>query len=226
MNLFNIFGSGGSRRKGKLSPEAESSLMLIISRAKDINDVQSEFSALYDNISSKLWGKLLKKFNNIIDLEDIEDAYQEGWRKVLENRKSYIEGSNVYNWIYTIIKNTASDISRKDKKTLNEVEFFSKSNVNVDKDDFEEENMLHIIPSEDKNIDEEISAREVVQVIHETIEMIEDETDRAIIKMRVIEGLKFGEIAKNLDMPIATVHYKVNQTMNKIKPRIKKLLDL
>jgi RNA polymerase sigma-70 factor (ECF subfamily) len=226
MSVFKIFGSGTGKRSRALTAEDECNLMKKIKTAEDISAVDDEFGLLYDSLYRKLWGKLYKRFSTELDIDDLQDAFQEGWRKVLESRSSYMEGSNVYNWIYTILKNTAFDISRKEKKFLNEVEFFEKKNVKNENDGNDDEGMFSILSTDEKNIEDEIDEREVIQIIYDVINGIEDATDREMLKKRVYEGAKFNEIAEEFDIPVATVHYRINQTMNKIKPKLKKLLEL
>ncbi len=222
MSVFNIFKSN-NKNKQQLSVDEEKNLMLIIKNAESVTSVEKEFNLLYNSLVNKLWGKLLKKFNSQLDFDELQDAFQEGWRKVLENRSSYIEGYNVYNWIYTILKNTAFDMSRKDKKTYNEFEISNKSFVNGSEDD-ENLNFIDLINSDEKSILENIEEREILKIVYEAIESIEDELDKTLFKMRIIENKNFSVISKEMDLPIATIHYRVNQTLKKLQTKLKKII--
>lgn len=222
MSVFNLF-KGSKRFKNQLTAEDEKNLMLKIRNADSVSVVESEFNQLYNSLVNKLWGKLLKKFNNQLDFDELQDAFQEGWRKVLENRKSYMEGYNVYNWIYTILKNTAFDMARKDKKIYNEFEISNMSFVNSNEDD-ENLNFIDLIDSDEKSILDNIEEREILKIINDTIESIEDELDKTLFKMRIIENKNFSVISKEMDLPIATIHYRVNQTLKKLQHKLKKLI--
>lgn len=222
MNLFRLFGSGPA--KG-LSAEEEKQLMAEIKKADSITHAERQFSKLYDSMSGKLWNVLVRKFNNNLDVEDLRDSFQEGWRKVLEHRKDYIEGSNVYNWIYTIIKNTTFDFSRKDKKFLNEFEILEKSNVNDGNDENDDKGLFSLLANDEPTIEDEIEAKEIIEIIHEAINSLENEDERILIQRRILDEQKFSDIAEDLGIPIATVHYRTSQAMAKLRVRLEKLLN-
>ncbi len=225
MSVFNIFRND-KRFKKQLSAQEESALMMKIKNADSVQSVENDFNQLYSSLVNKLWGKLLNKFHSQLDFDELQDAFQEGWRKVLENRKGFIEGNNVYNWIYTIIKNTAFDMTRKDKKILNEFEISNKLFVYRKNEDNEDENMIDMIGSEEKSVVEEIEEREIIKIINDAIESIEDETDKKLLKMRIIENKNFSVISKEINVPIATIHYRVNQTLKKLKNKLEKFIEI
>jgi RNA polymerase sigma-70 factor (ECF subfamily) len=208
-----------------LTPAEEQECMLKIQSASEIQLVEKDFNQLYDSLSKKLWGKLSKKFIPPFDVEDLKDVFQEGWRKVIENRKYYKDGYNVYNWIYTIIKNTALDFSKKDSFFIKEVEFFKNSNVKDNYNEETEHNKFDIIP-DDTDLIEDLHSKDIIRIINEEIEKIEDELDREIFIKRVVEGIKYNEIAKMMDMPVATVHYRINNLINEMKPRLQKIFNM
>ncbi len=221
MSVFKIFSSGG--RDASLEPKEESELMYKIKLATDIESVREEFNILYKSLSNKLWGKLFKKFVPPFDTDSLKDVYQEGWRKVLEKRSNFNEGSNVYNWIYTIQHNTAIDVLRKEKNSENKFENSPGHNVNKDKsdDDFD---IMKRLPDDNPGIEDEIDSRETVKIIFDAIEAITDETDKLLIKKRIIDGIKYGEIAEDTGIPIATVHYRIDKVLKELRPKLQKLL--
>lgn len=222
MNVFKIFGNKNT--DSSLKPKDEQDLMLKIKEANGLELVQADFNKLYDSLCNKLWGKLFKKFVPPFDVDSLMDVFQDGWRKVIEKRRNYAENYNVYNWIYTILHNTAIDVIRKDKNTENNIEKNPGKDVYRNKDGDEAPDRLERIPMEDKNIDEEISSDESVKIILDTIEGIENETDRTLVKKRIIDGLKYNEIAEDTGMKLSTIHYRIDKTMDIIRPKLKKLL--
>ena len=222
MNIFKLFGN--KNESASLTPKDEQNLMLSIRNANGLEYVQTEFNKLYDSLCNKLWGKLFKKFVPPFDVDGLKDVFQDGWRKVLEKRKNYAENNNVYNWIYTILQNTAIDAIRKEKISNNIIEKNSTSNVDKDKDENEGNDKLARAASDEKTIEEEIDSNETVQIILETIDAIEDETDRILIKKRIVDGLKYNEIAEDTNMKLSTVHYRIDKVMEILRPKLKKLL--
>jgi RNA polymerase sigma factor (sigma-70 family) len=215
---------GNKKADSSLTPKDEEFLMLKIKNAEGLTEVQREFNSLYDSLCNKLWGKLFKKFVPPFDIDGLKDVFQEGWRKVLEKRDNYAENNNVYNWIYTILNNTAIDVLRKEKISDNNIEKNPGSFVYSNKSGEEDSDKMERIPMEDKNIDEEISSEETVAIIMEAIEAIEDDTDRMLIKLRIVEGMKYNEIAQETGMKLSTVHYRVDKEMDRLRPKLKKLL--
>lgn len=222
MSVFKVFGTSG-KRKQSLEPAEESNLMLAIKNAGDINDAKKEFNQLYDSLCNKLWSKLYKKFIPPLDLDVLQDVFQEGWRKVLEKRGNFLEGSNVYNWIYTILHNTAIDLIRREKNPEAKFENFSSLSVNRD-EDREEVGILAKMQSDETSIEDEINSREVMQLISEAIESIKDETDKKLVKMRLYDDIKYNEIAKLTGIPIATIHYRIDKAMSELRGKLKKVI--
>ncbi len=222
MNVYRAFGPTG-KRKPALEPAEESSLMLAIKNAKDIENVRVEFNTLYNSLCNKLWSKLYKKFIPPLDIETLKDVFQEGWRKALEKRGNFIEGSNVYNWIYTILHNTSIDLIRREKNPEAKFENFSSLSVNRD-EDRDDVGILARMPSDETSIEDEINTKEVLALIEEAIEAIKDETDRMLVKMRLYEDAKYGDIAKQTGIPIATIHYRIDKAMGEMRTKLKKVI--
>lgn len=222
MSVYKVFGTSG-KRKQALEPADESRLMLAIKNAAEIDNARQEFKELYDSLCNKLWSKLYKKFIPPLDMETLKDVFQEGWRKALEKRANFLEGSNVYNWIYTILHNTAIDLIRREKNPEAKFENFSNLSVNKD-EDRDDVGFLARVPSDETSIEDEINSREVLSLISEAIEAIKDETDRKLVKLRLYEDIKYNEIAKLTGIPIATIHYRIEKVMSELRSKLKKVI--
>ncbi|MFP4369681.1 MAG: RNA polymerase sigma factor [Candidatus Kapaibacterium sp.] len=213
MGLFRI----GNKKAVRLSVDEQKEIMTQISAADDVSKVQELFAKLYDSMVHAHWSVLSKKYIPPLDHEELKDIFQEAWIKVLENRDRYDGKSKVYNWIYIIKKNLIIDSIRKNKKM----------DRNYNKINGEEEDYIYTPwdKNDDPMIDEEIISKETLYIILETIDKIEDVTEKSIIEMRIVRGMKYDDISNTLNIPLTTVHYKANKALDKLRERLGYLLN-
>ena len=197
----------------------ESGQALLMGELKNCDDIKlinRVFNKLYDSLSKPLWHSLSKKYIPPLSQEEMQDVFQEAWVKVVESRKNYDETKKAYNWIYTIFKNLTIDkiryVDRKKTVSLDET---------YDNDD----NPKFQLISERSEADNDIINAETLIHINNAIAALDDEIERIIIIKRIIENLKFDEISKELNIPIATVHYKLNKALTKLRNKLDYLIN-
>lgn len=150
-------------------------------------------SNIYYNTKHIVYGFSLSILKNIHEAEDI---LQEVFIKIYENADSYQANGKPLAWILTITKNLSLMKLRKKKHH----------------EDIDE---LKDVLGEDKdknNIENKI-------LIETVFKHISDE-ERNILVLHSISGFKHREIAKMLELPLATVLSKYNRAIKKIKKRM------
>ena len=124
--------------------------------------------------------------------EDAVDALQETFINIYHNIDKYESRSKPLAWIYTITKNIAYSKIRSNKKTINIEEIEFVTHHNYD----------------DKLLIETI------------LKSLSDE-ERKIVILHVVNGFKFHEIARLLDLKLSTTLSKYNRAMKKLKLLLK-----
>ncbi len=202
---------------------SELELMIRISRTNDLKELNNLFNSLYDMIFPSLWRKLSHTFKSTIGEEALKDAFQDGWKKVLLNRKNFSVDYKQFNWIYTIIRNTILDLN---KKNITESKIFIEKNLLSIVEDNEEVNYIENIKIDSIPIDEQLHLKNVYDTIVGLINSIEIEKDREILKLRLIDDKRLDEISKEVNLPLSTVNYRINKMLVLLRPKLKLLLEL
>ena len=124
--------------------------------------------------------------------DDAIDTLQETFINIYRNIDKYESKSKPLAWIYTITKNIAYTKIRSNKKTINIEEIEFVTHHNYD----------------DK-------------LLIETILKALSEEERKIVILHVVNGFKFHEIARILDLKLSTTLSKYNRAMKKLKLLLK-----
>ena len=140
--------------------------------------------------------------------EKANDLLQETFLKALTYRDKFAQNTNFKAWVYTIMRNTFINDYRRNIKTRN---MFGDSNI-----DF-----YHLYPS-GKNCLTPDSVYHAGE-IHRNIDALDDEY--RIPFTLFIEGYKYKEIAKKLDLPLGTVKSRIFFTRQKLKKSLKEYSD-
>ena len=201
-----------------------SDLMLSLKNAGDTNQIEIHFNKLYDALLKPLVNKLKKDFYSL-DSDSLKDIMQDGWLKVLKHRSRYADGNNVFNWIYTIIKNTAIDYLRKNKIYSASVGNSAGSNVNSYDRDIHAEYNVESVASEELAIINDLHSKDIARLVREAIDSIADDTEKELVKMKIYDELKYEEIAGLMEMPLSTVHYKINKACNYLRNKLSVLMN-
>ena len=203
--------------KSKLYDEEEQNkLMSKLKNATTIEEIEILFNKLYDNMTKVLWNNLAKKFMPPLSMDDMMDIFQDAWIKVIDSRYNYDSTKKAYNWIYTIFKNMIIDkIRSNDRKKTNSI------------DEKNEDNEIkYDVKSDDNDLaDSNILDNEKAYFIKKAIDSLDDKLDKDIIYMRIFQEKKFDEISKELNIPIETIHYKLNKSLNILRKKLNFLVN-
>lgn len=150
---------------------------------------------LYAHTASSVYGFALSILKNTADAEDItHDTYV----RIFAYAGSYKPRGKPLPWILEITKNLAFMALRKKKRDQpTEDELLYRMNVQTD---FSE------------TVTDELSVTQAMLTL--------GEEERQIVTLHAVTGLKHREIAKLLDIPLATVLSKYNRAIKKLKQRL------
>lgn len=138
------------------------------------------------------------------DQERANDLLQETFLKALTYREKFAHNTNFKAWIYTIMKNTFINDYRRNVKTKTT---FDSSN-----------NGFHLNFSKDKvypGPDSFYSSKE----INKSINALDD--DYRVPFTMFLNGFKYKEIAKELELPLGTVKSRIFFTRKKLEKSLK-----
>lgn len=155
------------------------------------NGDSDSFAYIYDNTYKIVFFTI---FQVLGDRSLSEDIMQDVYLKVWQSINSY-RSDNFIAWINRIAKNLAINEYHKRKRV-----------ENVDVQDYDER-----FSTEDN------SEYGLVNIARKVL----DEQSYSILIMCVVSGYKRREVSKILDIPISTVSYKLNKSLNILKDSIK-----
>jgi len=212
LGLLNNFHIRGRKKKGELSKDMQNQLMVQISKAENFEDAEELFNKLYQSIIHPLWTSLANKYSPPLSFEDMQDTCQDAWIKLLESRKEYDSKSDVYSWIYVIYKNMILDKIRQIKRVDEHI-----ADVFHNEDS---EMPINAIHSNDISIENVIIQKETADLIRDAIESIEDETEKEILKRRIIFENKVEQISLEMDIPATTVYKKLKKGVSFLRVQL------
>lgn len=146
----------------------------------------------------------------VYDEDDANDLVQETYLKAYRFFESYEPGTNAKAWLFRILKNSfINDFRKKSKQPAkvdyNEVESYYNS------DDTEA----------DATVD--LRSQTVQDMIGDEVALALNALDvdfRTIIILSDLEGFKYEEMAKILDIPIGTVRSRLHRARNLLKDKL------
>ena len=147
----------------------------------------------------KMYYKVLVLFveRHIGDRNTAKDLVQDIFLKLYENSSSFPNDFNLKSWLYCLARNAAIDYLRH-LKVMDRNKFLMA------------EGMIHI-PDIDEEIDEQVYAK-----VNLAIESLPEQC-RLIIKLNVLEGKKYQEIAEELGITINTIRTQVSRGYKKLR---------
>lgn len=128
----------------------------------------------------------------ITDRDMAEDLVQETLLKALSYRKKFRHNTSFAAWVHTIMRNTFINIYRRNTKIQ---KMFTDSTGKV----------IHIFSNYENNPspDNLYNSKQIMQHIHSL------EDDLRIPFLKFLEGLKFKEIAGEMNLPIGTLKSRI-----------------
>lgn len=158
---------------------------------------QTQFNDTLLNISNQLHRYALRLTT---DSTKADDLLQETFLKALTYRTKYTQNTNFKAWIYTIMRNTFINNYRRNVNAKNTFD-----NVHND---------FHIMISKNKVYPAPDSFCNSKQIT-KSIEVLEDEYKVPFTMF--LEGYKYKEIAKELQLPLGTVKSRIFFTRKKLE---------
>lgn len=145
---------------------------------------------LYNLTSSAIYAYALSVTKNV---DDAKDVMHDTFVKAYESAHNYISAGKPMAWMLTIAKNLCYTTFRKRSRF-----------VDVSDEDIEARIADDNLPVEDKLL--------VEQMLNSL-----DASERQIVSLHAVSGLKHREIAVLLEMPLATVLSKYNRALKKLQ---------
>lgn len=157
--------------------------------------------ALYGRAVNTICNSILGEYGTDTVDEAVSDTFFKLWKN--SDRISLETGYSLKSYLYSIARNTAIDIRRKNGYSL------------VSLDDEKEQEI-----AADISIEEEIQKKELKQILHEVIERL-GEPDNRVFLYKYFLFLKNKEIAKCLELP----EKKVENILYRGKGKLKEMLE-
>jgi len=136
--------------------------------------------------------------------EDVNDLLQDTYLKAFSNREKFDPSTNLKAWTYTIMKNTFINNYRKLRRT------------NTIMDDSKESYLLN---NNQKLALADTESQYFRSEIMHAIRQLDEE--QRIPFEKHIEGLKYKEIAEEMNLPIGTVKSRIFLTRQKLSQNLK-----
>lgn len=153
------------------------------------------FKKLFHSLGEQVFRFLLLKYQNTtIAREGMQEAFIALWKNCKD-----VSESKAKNYVFTVGRNRAIDIIRKDKKHLSIV-----------KEDF-------IYDDEQDDVADESKSFKMKQILSK----MTDASKEAFLMNRV-QGLKYVEIAKELNISVKAVEKRMSIALQLIRNELKK----
>lgn len=164
------------------------------------------FKKLYNEYAPKIYGIL----RNYVPPNEIEDALQEVFLRILKGINNFEGRSKLSTWIYRIAVNVGKDYSKKSNN-------IQEKTISMENDNYEEKDDFQ--PSSDTNVQKQALTELNYELILNIMEKL-NEDERLIIKLRDIDGLSYSEISEIMNIPIGTVKSKLHYARKKLRKLI------
>lgn len=143
---------------------------------------------------------------------DANDLVQEAYMKAYRFISSYEVGTNAKAWLFKILKNAFINQYRKKTKRPTQVDYEEVINFHAEEDDTNYSSYL--------DLREEIFQGMMGDEITIAINSL-DVPFRTVILLCDVEGFKYDEISKILDVPIGTVRSRLHRARNMLKEKLR-----
>lgn len=173
----------------------------LIQLAKNGNGLA--FTALWDRHIDQLRSYIKNRFKNIDDY-DIDDICSRSFEKAFRQIHNYDETrSQFLTWLSTIARNTALDSLEKEKRV-------HPKNQIVYLDDDSQSSGFEGIPDQTEDALNTLIKTESEEERIKYIDRL-PELYRTVARKRLIDGMKYDEIAENMDLELNTVKTRLRR---------------
>ena len=145
-----------------------------------------------------------------LDQDDAKDLVQDTYLKAYRFIESFQKGTNAKAWLFRILKNSFINDYRKKTKEPAKV-------------DYQEVETYYNSEDVDRQITPDLRVESLKDMIGDEISNALNSLDvdfRTVIILCDLEGFKYEEMAKILDIPIGTVRSRLHRARNLLKERL------
>jgi RNA polymerase sigma-70 factor (ECF subfamily) len=145
-----------------------------------------------------------------LDSDDAKDLLQDTYLKAFRFIDSFQQGTNAKAWLFRILKNSFINDYRKKSKEPSKV-------------DYQEVESYYNSEDVDRQITPDLRVEALQDMIGDEISTALNALDvdfRTVIILCDLEGFKYEEMAKILDIPIGTVRSRLHRARNLLKEKL------
>ena len=145
-----------------------------------------------------------------LDRDDAKDLVQDTYLKAFRFIESFQKGTNAKAWLFRILKNSFINDYRKKSKEPSKV-------------DYQEVETYYNSEDVDRQITPDLRVESLKDMIGDEISNALNSLDvdfRTVIILCDLEGFKYEEMAKILDIPIGTVRSRLHRARNLLKEKL------
>ncbi|MEP6735199.1 MAG: sigma-70 family RNA polymerase sigma factor [Chryseolinea sp.] len=145
-----------------------------------------------------------------LDQDDSKDLVQDTYLKAYRFIESFQQGTNAKAWLFRILKNSFINDYRKKSKEPSKV-------------DYQEVESYYNSEEVDRQITPDLRVEALKDMIGDEISNALNALDvdfRTVIILCDLEGFKYDEMAKILDIPIGTVRSRLHRARNLLKEKL------
>lgn len=145
-----------------------------------------------------------------LDSDDAKDLLQDTYLKAYRFIDSFQQGTNAKAWLFRILKNSFINDYRKKSKEPSKV-------------DYQEVETFYNSEDVDRQITPDLRVEALQDMIGDEISVALNSLDvdfRTVIILCDLEGFKYEEMAKILDIPIGTVRSRLHRARNLLKEKL------
>jgi RNA polymerase sigma-70 factor (ECF subfamily) len=145
-----------------------------------------------------------------LDPDDAKDLLQDTYLKAFRFIDSFQQGTNAKAWLFRILKNSFINDYRKKSKEPSKV-------------DYQEVETYYNSEDVDRQITPDLRVEALQDMIGDEISTALNTLDvdfRTVIILCDLEGFKYEEMAKILDIPIGTVRSRLHRARNLLKEKL------